>query len=64
MFKGTGDAGSRGGPSGDLYVDVNIEEHSLLKETKMTSSMMFIYLLHWQHLEAPLKCLHWMVKFP
>ena len=29
--RGRGDAGSRGGPSGDLYVDVNIEEHSLFE---------------------------------
>ena len=29
--RGRGDAGSRGGPSGDLYVDVHIDEHSLFE---------------------------------
>ena len=29
--RGRGDAGSRGGPSGDLYVDVHIEDHSLFE---------------------------------
>ena len=31
MLKRRGDAGSRGGPSGDLYVDVHIDEHSLFE---------------------------------
>ena len=29
--RGRGDAGTRGGPSGDLYVDVHIEEHALFE---------------------------------
>ena len=29
--RGRGDAGSRGGPSGDLYVDVTIEDHPLFE---------------------------------
>ena len=29
--RGRGDAGSRGGPSGDLYVDVNIDDHALFE---------------------------------
>ena len=29
--RGRGDAGSRGGPAGDLYVDVNIEDHALFE---------------------------------
>ena len=29
--RGRGDAGSRGGPAGDLYVDVHINEHSMFE---------------------------------
>ena len=59
-----GDAGSRGGPSGDLAVDAHIDDHSLFErddDDLFHEVQIPLALSAWVE---PFRCQLWKVKFP
>ena len=57
-LSGKGEAGSKGGSSGDLYLFISIDNHNILKDQMKICIMNCRFLFQTLHLELLLRCLY------